>query len=43
MFDVIEITNIKNIGFLVIIDIRKTFDSLDKIFLISTSGNYGFV
>ena len=27
MFDVIEITNIKNIGFLVIIDIRKTFDS----------------
>ena len=43
MFDVIEITNIKNIGFLVIIDIRKTFDSLDKIFLISTLGHYGFV
>ena len=43
MFEVTEITNIKHIGFLVIIDIRKPFDSLDKIFLISTLGNRGFV
>ena len=41
--DIIEIGKIKeNRGFLVIMDIEKTFDSLDHNFLISALGKYGF-
>ena len=41
--DIIEITEIRNIeGFSVTTDIGKTFDSLDRNFLISTLEKYGF-
>ena len=40
--DIIEITKIRKIGFLVTIDIEKAFDSLDHNFLISTVEKYGF-
>ena len=40
--DVIEITKIRKIGFLVTMDIEKAFDSLDHDFLISTLEKYGF-
>ena len=40
--DVIEITKIRKIGFLVTMDIEKAFDSLDHNFLISTLEKYGF-
>ena len=37
-----EITKIRNIGFLVTMDIEKAFDSLHHNFLISTLEKYGF-
>ena len=40
--DIIEITEIKNTGFLVTIDVEKAFDSLDHNFLISTLEKHGF-
>ena len=40
--DIIKIANIKKIGFLVTMDIEKTFDSLDNNFLISALEKYGF-
>ena len=40
--DIIEMTKIRKIGFLVTMDIEKAFDSLDHNFLISTLEKYGF-
>ena len=40
--DVIESAKIKNIGFLVTINIEKTFYSLNRYFLIHTLKKHGF-
>ena len=40
--DIIEMTKIRKIGFLVTMDIEKAFDSLDHNFLISTLEKYDF-
>ena len=40
--DVIESAKIKNIGFLVTINIEKTFYSLNRYFLIQTLKKHGF-
>ena len=40
--DIIEIGNTRQIGFLVTMDVEKTFDSLDHKFLISVLKKFGF-
>ena len=40
--DIIEITDVLNNGFLVIMDIEKAFDSLNHTFVISVLKKFGF-